>query len=137
MLCFVLANLATVAGESWVPKCQAWTAIPLTLWDISERQGRCYSEVVLFHFLGSNRTGFVEIKCCFNLLVARGTYSSLPGGLHFQLPQCNSSSSKKYIAFLHSSHGLGDHQPCPRAFFKGVTANELRMLVNRLCGHVI
>ena len=59
-LCFVLANLATVDGGSWVPKCQAWTAIPLTLWDISERQGRCYSEVVALHFHGSNRAGFVE-----------------------------------------------------------------------------
>ena len=70
--------------------CQAWTAIPLALWDISERQGRCYSEVVLFHFLGSNRTGFVETKCRFNFLIARRTW----------------------------------------VVFKGVTANELIMLVN-------
>ena len=79
-LCFVLA---TVPGGSWVPKCQAWTAIPLTLWDISERQGRCYSEAVVFYFLGSNRTGFVETKCRFNFLIARRTFSSLLGGLHF------------------------------------------------------
>ena len=82
MLCFVLANLTTVAGGSWIPKCQAWTAIPLTLWDISERQGRFYSEVVVFHFIGSNRTGFVETKCPFNSLIARRTYSSLLGGFY-------------------------------------------------------
>ncbi len=29
ILCFVLANLATVTGGNWVPKCQASTAIPL------------------------------------------------------------------------------------------------------------
>ena len=83
MPCFVLANLATVARGSRVPKCQAWTAIPLTLWDISERQGRCYSEVVVFHFHGSNRTGFVETKCRFNFPTSRRTSSSLLGGLHF------------------------------------------------------
>ena len=82
-LCFVLANLATVVGGSWVPKCQAWTAIPLTLWNISERQGRCYSEVVVLRFHGSNRAGFVETECRFNFLIERRTSSSLLGGLHF------------------------------------------------------
>ena len=82
-LCFVLANLATVVGGSWVPKCQAWTAIPLTLWDISERQGRCYSEVVVLHFHGSNRAGFVKTKCRFNFLRWLATVSNTFKDLDF------------------------------------------------------